>query len=69
MLSSLSSYAEWSMRLISSNKVSTRNADTMSAEVKLAEEIDVFLRHGVESHALLSFSTSRMLAMRNGRCA
>ena len=41
--------------LDSKNRVSTDNADMMSAVVELAEEMDdVFLRHGVESHALLS---------------
>ena len=43
------------MRVIPTNRVSTDNADASSAVVKLAEEMDaVFLRHGVESHALLS---------------
>ena len=43
------------MRVIPTNKVSTDNADTLTAVVELAEEMDdVFLRHGVESHALLS---------------
>ena len=43
------------MRVIPTNSVSTDNADTLSAVVVLAEEMDdVFLRHGVESHALLS---------------
>ena len=44
------------MRLSPKNKVSTDNADTLSAVVKLAEEMDDFLQHGVESHALLSLS-------------
>ena len=43
------------MRVIPTNRVSTDDADASSAVVKLAEEMDaVFLRHGVESHALLS---------------
>jgi len=43
------------MCVIPTNGVSTDNADTLSAAVKLAEEMDdVFLRHGVECHALLS---------------
>ena len=48
-------YAEWSMRVSPTNSVSTDHADASSAVVKLAEEMDdVFLRHGVESYALLS---------------
>ena len=55
VLLSLSSHAEVSMRVIPSNSVSTHNADTMSAVVKLAEKIDdIFLRHGAESNALRS---------------
>ena len=43
------------MRVIPTNSVSTDNADMLSAVVVLAEETDaVFLRHGVESYALLS---------------
>ena len=43
------------MRVIPTNRVSTDNADTLSAVVELAEEmVAVFLRYGVESHALLS---------------
>ena len=43
------------MRVIPTNRVSTDHADALSAVVKLTEEMDdVFLRHGVESHALLS---------------
>ena len=45
------------MRVIPTNKVSTDNADTLTTVVELAEEMDdVFLRHGMESHALLSLS-------------
>ena len=48
-------FAEWSMRVILTNGMSTDNANASSAVVKLAEEMDaVFLRHGVESYALLS---------------
>ena len=37
-------YAEWSMRVIPTNSVSTDHADASSAVVKLAEEVDdVFL--------------------------
>ena len=43
------------MRVIPTNSVSADHADASSAVVKLAEEMDdVFLRHGVESYALLS---------------
>ena len=43
------------MRVFPTNSVSTDHADASSAVVKLAEEMDdVFLRHGVESYALLS---------------
>ena len=48
-------YADWSMRAIPTNRVSADHADASSAVGKLAEEMDaVFLRHGVESYALLS---------------
>ena len=57
------------MRVIPTNSVSTDHADASSAVVKLAEEMDdVFLRHGVELRSPVSLA-SRMLAMRNGRCA
>ena len=43
------------MCVILTNGMSTDNANASSAVVKLAEEMDaVFLRHGVESYALLS---------------
>ena len=49
---------ESSMRVIPSNSVSTHNFDTMSAVVKLAEEInDIFLQQCAESNALLSLSS------------
>ena len=56
------------MRVIPMNKVSTDNADTLSAVVKLAEEMDaVLLRHGVESYALLSLLPVECVPAYSGR--
>ena len=56
------------MRVIPTNSVSTDAADTLSAVVVLAEEMDdVFLRHGVESHALLSLLPVECVPAFSGR--
>ena len=61
-------YAEWSMRVILTNRVSTDNANASSAVVKLVEEMDaVFLRHGVESCALLSLLAVECVPAYSGR--
>ena len=68
LLSSNAGYAEWSMRVIPTNSVSTDDADASSAVEKLAEEMDaVFLRHGVESYALLSLRPAECVPAYRGR--